>query len=120
MGVVQDIRDIVIIIVGIVWSIVYLGILAVVAVAGVLITRYMGKAQALLDEQGRSLLLSAQNTADSVRDRTAALPHYELGTEAARQAQIRRPRTARGAGQLKLSFPFFRRKKPWYQRLLRQ
>jgi xanthosine utilization system XapX-like protein len=118
MDVIQNIRDIILIIVGIVWSIIYLGIFAVTAIAGVLVVRYLGRAQQLIEEQGRPLLDSARWAVDSARARTASLPHY-AGAEGAPREEVP-PRAVRPQTQLKLSLPFFRRKKPWYQRLLGQ
>ncbi len=119
MAAVQDIRDIVLIILGIVWSLVYLGVLAVAVVAGVLLVRYLGKAQALIEQQGGALLDQVQMTVEGMRGRTAALPHYGAGEEGDRRRPIEAPRVPRPQQVgLKLSLPFFRRKKPWYQRLL--
>jgi hypothetical protein len=117
MAVIQDIRDVVLIVVAIVWSFVYLGILAVTAVAGVLLVRYLGKAQELIEQQGGPLLDTVQGAIESARARTASLPHYGAG-EGVEPERATTPYAIRRSSQLKLSLPFFRRKKPWYERLL--
>jgi hypothetical protein len=120
MTVIENIRDIVIIIVAIAWSLVYLGLLAVTAVAGVLLTRYLGKARDLVDQQGRAIVGNVQAVATTASERTASLPHYGAGHEGQDGAGLPAPRFPRAPSQLNLSIPFFRRRKPWYERLLRR
>jgi hypothetical protein len=121
MEAIQNIRDIVLIIVGIVWSLITLTVLAVTAVAGVLLVRYLGKAQALIEGQGGALVGSLQTAVEGVRERTASLPHYDTGSREAGRRRIvtpREPRQREVKLTIDLPLPFLRRKKPWYQRLI--
>jgi hypothetical protein len=108
---IDEIRDIVLVLTGIVWSIVFLLILIVTLVVFYFSRKYLNVARDKLDEDARPLLGQVQVAAESLRERTAALPHYAVATEII-------PARREDLPPLKLSLPFFRKRKPWYQRLL--
>ena len=109
---IETILDIVLIVAGILWALVFLALLLVTFVVGFLLRKYLGEAHRFLDEQVRPTLFQIQDVVEALRLRTASLPQPGGG------ARIRHPE--RLSAPLKLSLPFLRRRKPWYTRLLQR
>ena len=108
----EQVRDVVVIVTGIVWSIVWLALLAVVLVVFALERKYLKAARRFLQENVREVLDGLQVQADALQNRTAGLP--------GRREQASASRAAPAASGLGFSFPFLRRRRPWWHRLLRR
>ncbi len=102
-----DVRDVVLIVAGIVWSLVFLVILAITLVILYLVQKYLGVAHDFLNEKVPTALGEVQNWAELARAQTAALP----GSGSARPEGVASP-------HVDIRLPFFRRRRPWWQRLL--
>lgn len=110
----STIRAVVEIIVGILYTIVVLALLAVVIVVNMFASRYLNKAHTLMDTRLQPLMVNVQGKAELVRQRTAALPGQP------RPADALPPPTGPGAVRLPFSplIMFRRRKRPWWRRIL--
>src|SRR6266540_4285697 len=107
---VEALRDTVVVVAGIVWSIIFLALLGVTVVIYALASRYLGKARWFLHERVRPLFADVQARAEDIRVRTASLP-----------GQPRPPgvlTVTSGTRRAAPAFPFFRRRRKWWQRLL--
>ncbi|HTE86915.1 MAG TPA: hypothetical protein VK821_19555 [Dehalococcoidia bacterium] len=102
-----DVRDVVLIVTGIVWTIIFLVILAVTLVISYLTHKYLGIAHEFLTERVPPALSEVQSYADAVRLQTAALPGSGSTLP-----------PGQGMPHFDVRLPFFRRRRTWWQRLL--
>jgi hypothetical protein len=107
---VDTIRDIVVVVAGIIWSIVFVAILAVVLVVLALLRRYAALAHRFLSETARGYVDAVRQQAEVLAARTARLP----GRPAL--ASVQRPGADLRMPEFRL--PFFRRRRPWWRRLI--
>ena len=110
-------RDIVLIVVAIVSSLVVLVALIVTLVASSLISTYLGKAHDLIHTKAWPMIDQIRAQSEGIRARTAALPSHAVRTgaltpsPAASFAEILEP-------VLALSSQIRRRRQPWWKRML--
>lgn len=108
----DNVRDIVLIVTGIVWSIVFLAVLVVVLVVFAFARKYLNAAHGFLDDRARAFLGDVLVRVEAVNQRTAQLAGHPLppGIPVVRPAPP----------SLGLRLPFLRRRKPWWQKLLQR
>jgi hypothetical protein len=112
----QFIRDIVVIVVGIIFSIIFLVILIVTLILNAIGNHYLGKAHDLIHTRAWPFVDRLQARAEGLRLQTAALPHRPVRPEA-----MAAPPSGSIATILQpvLALPsLFRRRKPWWRRVL--
>jgi hypothetical protein len=105
-----QIRDWVLIVAGILWTIVFLIVLIITLVVYYFTHKYLGVARDFLHIRVREFLGEVQDRAELVRQQTAALPRY--GAPVAPRV------TERAQRPLSLRLPF-RRRRPWWRKVLR-
>jgi hypothetical protein len=108
-SVIENVRDVVLIVVGIVWGLIFLAITAVTLVVFFLLKKYLGIGQDFLRDRVGPMLEQVQERAEEVRQRTAALPRYDAPVA---------PRIRDKGAPFHVRLPFFRRRKPWWQKVL--
>jgi hypothetical protein len=116
LGVLQDVRDWVVIITGIIWALLYLGIFAVAVVVFTLANKYLNKAHALMAKKVRPMVGSVQDRAEQVRLKTLTLPGQPPIPGA--ESVVSTLPISTSLRPLLPRLPFLRRKRPWYQRML--
>lgn len=103
-----DVRDIVLIVAGIIWALIFLVFLVVTLAIAYLARKYLGVAHDFLRLQVPAAISEVQLYADVVKFKTAELPgsgsRLPLGQ---RMPHVEFPR-----------LPFFRRRRPWWERIL--
>jgi hypothetical protein len=111
-----SIRDWVLIVVGIVYSFVFLTFLIITLVLGHFMSDYLGKGHEAMTGRVRPLVDHLQEQAEQLRLRTLTLPGQPAlpGSESVRASLP----TTSNLRPLSLRMPSFRRRKPWWQRML--
>jgi hypothetical protein len=103
----SDVRDVVLIVAGIVWSLVFLVILVVTLVIAMFVHKSLGLTHDCLTPRVPPALGEVQNWVEAVRLQTASLPGS--GSE--------RPEDHAGR-HVEIRLPFFRRRRRWWRNLL--
>jgi hypothetical protein len=103
----DDVRDVVLIVTGIVWSLVFLVLLAVTLVIAYVANKYLGVAHDFLVQRVPPALGEARDWAEAVRTQTASLPGS--GSERSEGHPARR---------VEIRLPFRRRRRHWWQHVL--
>ena len=106
----QTVLDIVLIVAGILWSLVFLAILVAVLAVLWLARRYLSAADRYLRTDAAAFLGGIQQQVDVVTAQTSRF----AGRTSPRVA----PRTRLAAPRPAFSLPFLRRRRPWWRRLL--
>lgn len=116
LGVLQDVRDWVVIVTGIIWALLYLGIFAAVAVVFVLARKYLNKAHELMHKKVQPMMGKVQDKAELVRLKTLTLPGQPPipGSESV----VSTLPIGASLRPILPRLPFFRRRRPWYKRIL--
>jgi hypothetical protein len=102
--------DVVLIVAGILWSLIFLAILVLVLVVFVLTRRYLRAAHMYLANDLPAVIAMVQAQVDGLSVRTSQF---------AGRAPAAHPPVARATSSpLRFSLPFLRRRRPWWQRLI--
>lgn len=112
----QSIRDWVLIVVGILYSLIFFALWIAVFVLGHLINSYLGKGHDLMIQRVRPFVSDLHAQAENLRLRTLTLPGQPPlpGSESIR-ATLPATRSLR---PLSLKIPFLGRRKSWWRRML--
>jgi hypothetical protein len=97
----------VLVVVGIVWSLVFLVLLFITLATAYFIRKYLGMAHQFLSRRVPVGIAEVQLYADAVRYKTAELP----GSGSRLPPGQRMP-------HIEIALPFLRRRRPWWQRML--
>lgn len=119
LGVLQDVRDWVVIISGIIWGLLYLGILAAVLLIFYFVRKYLNKAHELIRQKVQPLVGVVQDRAEQARLKTLTLPGQPPipGAESVVSTLPIGASLRTGLPHLP-RLPFLKRRRPWYRRIL--